>query len=49
MWFVELYSGEPITYQEIKAWSQLTRTRIDPWEVSAIKRIELEKLKQRDG
>ena len=47
-WYSELYNGERISYQEIEAWSRLTGTHIEPWEVAALKRIELEQIKSRD-
>lgn len=30
----------PITYQEIKAWCELTGVVLSPWEVNAIKRLD---------
>lgn len=49
-WFLQLHSSRtgPITYSEIKAWSQLTGTRISPFEVDLIKRLDIEYLKQQD-
>jgi hypothetical protein len=35
------FSGpNPITYEQIKAWKELTETPISPWEVTAIKRVD---------
>ena len=35
------FSGpNPITYEQIKAWKELTETPISPWEVIAIKRVD---------
>jgi hypothetical protein len=35
------FSGpNPITYEQIKAWKELTETTIFPWEVTAIKRVD---------
>ena len=35
------FSGpNPITYEQIKAWKELTETPISPWEVVAIKRVD---------
>jgi hypothetical protein len=35
------FSGpNPITYEQIKAWKELTETPIFPWEVTAIKRVD---------
>jgi hypothetical protein len=43
-WFLELsrargangFSIEPLKYLDIAAWSNLTRTRIEPWELRAL-------------
>jgi hypothetical protein len=35
------FSGpNPITYEQIKAWKELTETPVSPWEVAAIKRLD---------
>lgn len=35
------FSGpSPITYEQIKAWKELTETPVVPWEVDAIKRLD---------
>ena len=35
------FSGpNPITYEQIKAWKELTETPIAPWEIEAIKRLD---------
>ena len=35
------FSGpNPITYEQIKAWKELTETIIAPWEIEAIKRLD---------
>lgn len=35
------YAGpNPITYDQIKAWKELTETPLLPWEVEAIKRLD---------
>ena len=35
------YKGPlPITYQEIKAWKELTNHILSPWEVEVIKRLD---------
>jgi hypothetical protein len=35
------FSGpNPITYEQIKAWKELTETPISPWEIKAIKRVD---------
>lgn len=36
------FSGpSPITYTEIKSWKETTQTPLDPWEVEAVKRIDV--------
>lgn len=47
-WFHELSSQRqsgmngplPLTYQEIEAWSKLSRIRLAPWEVSVLRRLD---------
>tara|TARA_R110000772_G_scaffold118949_1_gene224855 strand:- start:2227 stop:2421 length:195 start_codon:yes stop_codon:yes gene_type:complete len=40
------FSGPaPITFEQIKAWKELTETSIEPWEIEAIKRVDLEYLR----
>jgi len=35
------FSGpNPITYEQIKAWKELTETPISPWEIKAIKSVD---------
>ena len=35
------FSGpNPITYEQIKAWKELTETPVEPREVGAIKRVD---------
>ena len=35
------FSGpNPITYEQIKAWKELTETPVSSWEVTAIKRLD---------
>ena len=35
------FSGpNPITYEQIKAWKELTETPISSWEVTVIKRVD---------
>jgi hypothetical protein len=35
------FSGpNPITYEQIKAWKELTETPVEPREVEAIKRVD---------
>tara|TARA_R110000787_G_scaffold222073_1_gene330770 strand:+ start:256 stop:450 length:195 start_codon:yes stop_codon:yes gene_type:complete len=38
-----------ITFEQIKAWKELTDTSIEPWEIEAIKRIDLEYLRVANG
>ena len=48
-WFWELdsvrgsngFGPNPLTYSEIRAWSQLTETEITPWEVSVLKKMDV--------
>ena len=47
-WFLELdssrgnsgFSHFPITYADLKAWQEMTRIRLEPWEVSALRRLD---------
>jgi hypothetical protein len=41
-WFIEIYSGEPISYQELHAWSVLRNTPVDRNETKVI--IDLSRL-----
>ena len=35
------FSGpNPITYEQIKAWKELTDTPMDPWEIQAVIRLD---------
>ena len=35
------FSGpNPLSYQEIKAWMEVTDNNLEPWEVEAIKRLD---------
>lgn len=53
VWFLELHStrgsngmgANPISYQELAAWSALTRTTLSPWEVKMLRLIDQEYLK----
>ncbi|MDI6742662.1 MAG: hypothetical protein QMD11_07970 [Smithella sp.] len=48
-WFLELSRGRgyaeygpmPLSYSEIKAWAQLTKTELQSWELNVIKKIDL--------
>jgi hypothetical protein len=44
-WFLELRNGSAISYQEIKAWSDLKGIDIDPVEVDIIKALDNEQWK----
>ena len=36
------FSGpNPITYEQIKSWKELTETPIAPWEIEALKRVDV--------
>ncbi len=39
----------PITYEQIKAWKEVTETSTLPWEIEAIKRLDLEYLRVANG
>lgn len=33
-------AANPITFQEIKAWCELHNTKLRPWEVTALRRLD---------
>ena len=47
-WFIELHESRgnngmgtsPITYRDIRDWSDITRTRIEPWEIRALRKVD---------
>jgi hypothetical protein len=39
------YGPAPITYRDLDAWQNVTRARLAPWEIAAIKRADREFLK----
>lgn len=39
-WYNELWSPNPLTYTEIQAWAQVTRTRVTGWEVDLLRSID---------
>lgn len=39
-WFREVFTGEALTYNEIEAWSRLTRRSTEPFEVEVLKTLE---------
>ena len=40
VWFCELWRGEPLSYAEILAWSQLTDNEPTPEDVRLIKKLD---------
>lgn len=50
MWFLELnaartgtgFGANPLSFTEIFSWSALTRVRLRPWEVAALRRLDTE-------
>ena len=46
-WFSELHKARqgPISYSEIQAWAKLSGNSPEPWEVKAIKALDIEYLK----
>lgn len=55
-WFMELGSGRtggfgpnPLTWEGISAWCDLTGTRLSPWEVRAIKALDCAYLTAQSG
>lgn len=49
-WYDELFNGGKISYMELDSWSRLTRRRLEPWEVGAIRALDSIYLKvQHDG
>lgn len=39
-WFLELYSGHPLTFSELLSWTQMMRITVEPWEIDAIRSLE---------
>jgi hypothetical protein len=39
----------PISYEQIKALKELTETSISPWEIEAIRKLDLEYLRVANG
>lgn len=39
-WFLEMRSGEPLTYTEIKSWAELTLQKLMPWEVEVMRLLD---------
>lgn len=47
-WFLDLhttrtsgFSTNPITYQELKAWTDLTHSYPSPWEITVLRRMDM--------
>jgi hypothetical protein len=47
-WFLELsrgrdagFAANPLKYSEIEAWCRLSGTRLEPWEIRAICRLDM--------
>lgn len=38
-WFAEVYDGETLTFQEIKAWADLTNRQLTPQEAKTIRNL----------
>jgi hypothetical protein len=41
-WYAEIFTGEPLQWQDICYWAQATETPIKGWESKAIKAIDQE-------
>jgi hypothetical protein len=39
-WFREVFAGEPLTYAELQAWSNMTGKRLKGWEAELIKSLD---------
>lgn len=39
-WYLELQGTTPLTFTEIKSWSELTGNEPLPWEVEVIKKLD---------
>ena len=39
----------PISYEQIKAWKELTETSILPWEIEAIRKLDAEYMRVANG
>ena len=51
-WFLELNAARsqgPISYSEIKAWSELTGQQVTPFEIKLLNKLDLEFLNQHHG
>jgi len=38
-WFKELDNGDPLTFSELKAWSEMTHRRLRDWEVTTLVKL----------
>jgi DNA-directed RNA polymerase sigma subunit (sigma70/sigma32) len=39
-WFCEVVSANPLTFQELAAWSSVTKIRLRGWEAEALKSLD---------
>lgn len=39
-WFRDVFAGEPLTYLELQAWSNMTGRNLQGWEAELIKSID---------
>lgn len=44
-WFVDMWGGERMSWNDMKAWAELTGRKPNEWEISTIRAIEREFLK----
>lgn len=39
-WYLEMRTGEPLTFSEIRNWSDLTKQELKAWEVDVIRTLD---------
>lgn len=39
-WYLEMRSGEPLTFTEIKSWAELTQQTLLAWEVDLVRTLD---------
>lgn len=39
-WYLEMRSGEPLTFTEIKSWAELTQQTLLAWEVDLVRMLD---------
>jgi hypothetical protein len=39
-WYLEMRSGDPLTFTEIKSWSELTHQTLLAWEVDLVRTLD---------